>query len=222
MSKIKKVKIKQNNGEFIEVPIGAEANNVTYGDLTLQEALNNIQLTKVNSNIILTKPNGNQNIVSDDNTTYPIVSQTQDGIMSAEDKIKLDCFSNPRMKLLWKNPDMGENAMMDNQTIVLSSDDYDYLTIYYIVDSSVGHRYMKSTSVLKGYAGILDVVAKCGFGDPNKAMIAQRKFIYTRLEYNDYQTIFFWNAEVQWPNDDAMQTWRRACLPCFIYGGKFN
>lgn len=126
---------------------------------------------------------------------------------------------DPNEKLLWTNPDMSSGAVMGETNITLSSDDYDYIVIYFLVDSLSGNCYLKSCKSLKGWAGLLDCNCSVTFGDKTKIMIAHRKFTYPNE--NDFKTIKFYNGEVQWPNDEASQSWRRTCYPIRIYGGKF-
>lgn len=83
MSKIKKLKIKQNDGTWIEQELGANAQNIDYNNITLEEALNNIELSKTGSTIKLTKPDGTQDSITD--TTYTLIKDDIDNEIILKD-----------------------------------------------------------------------------------------------------------------------------------------
>lgn len=74
MSKIKSLKVKQTDGTWSVVDLAAKASNVSYNNISVEDALNNIKLSKSGSTITLTKPDGSTNTITDTNTntTYSL------------------------------------------------------------------------------------------------------------------------------------------------------
>ncbi|MBQ9990196.1 MAG: hypothetical protein IJP31_04550 [Lachnospiraceae bacterium] len=116
------------------------------------------------------------------------------------------------MKLLWNNPN--PTATFATQTITLSSDDYDYLKIFYRYNTAYNRDL--SIDVLKGDSGELNscYVTATGFG-----LITRHLTYVSDTEYtvSNHMSATATTA----PSVSTAMNGVGGCIPLAIYGCKF-
>ena len=120
--------------------------------------------------------------------------------------------SSSKYTLLWENS-VPTNLFVE-QTVTLSSDDYDYLEIYYTIlrpgtSGSSGGNMMKSEKMLKGFDTVLMHVTGSDHAVYNLARVVTI-ISDTEIEFGSTTS-----------SNTAIQTLDAYIIPRKIYGGKF-
>lgn len=118
--------------------------------------------------------------------------------------------SGKSMTLLWENP-TPKTQMADNTTITLASDDYDYLMIFFELDTTATDFKVKCESVLKGCNTMLS----------NNGASSSGATVYSRtIQFNSATSL---NAKygASAIGTQAKVTANNVCVPYKIYGCKF-
>lgn len=122
-------------------------------------------------------------------------------------------LNTTRLIKLWENPN--PNASFANQTITLSSNDYDYLI--WVWKNYVTNQYNDSTFCLKGYGVYLNLASDYNIGSGNYNVAS-----YTRVVSRTTDTSFSVdNCYARYGNSTSRPTSNSNIIPIAVYGSKF-
>ena len=123
----------------------------------------------------------------------------------------LNELEEKKANLLWENA----NPFNDfaSTTIELSSEDYNFLEIYYYNFNSSSYRQLQSEKIIKGSNGILNST----FANQGKMYLAVRA-----ISFSDNTHLLVHSSQGRWLNgaDWTVESLNNVCIPYRVYGYK--
>lgn len=189
----------------IKVSEMTEATSFDDGDYTM--------IVQANQNKKISK----ENILGDIENNITVIDNNIGDLSNLETSDKssvVNAINSQIIKKLWEN--LNPNDDFSTQSITLSSDDYDYLIIFWL-NYKTSNR-LDTTITLKNYGAYLNLASDYS---PGGGVYYASSYV-REFDRNTDTSFTFKDCFVRYSNSTSRPTSNGNIIPVFIYGGKFQ